>query len=101
MIMFGALVYIARVWVCLAVAVTSLLFFVVGVSSRPINFPTVTVCVVFFLGSVLSWPRRKDKWRKDPPTQKQLAYAESLGLVIPLGASKGEVSDMISSVTGR
>ena len=99
--MFSALVYIARVWVCLAVAITSLLFFVAGLSSRPINFPTVTVCVVFFLGSVLSWPRRKDKWRKDPPTQKQLAYAASLGILVPPGASKGEVSDLISAVAGR
>ena len=74
---------------------------VMGLSSRPIDSTTVIVGVVLFVGSVLSWPRRKDKWRKDPPTQKQLAYAASLGILVPPGASKGEVSDLISAVAGR
>jgi len=99
--MFGALVYIARVWVCLAVAVFGSLTLVMGLSSRPIDSTTVIVGVVLLLGCVLSWPRRKDAWRKDPPTQKQLAYAASLGILVPPGASKGEVSDLISAVAGR
>ena len=50
---------------------------------------------------VLSWPRVPDAWRKDLPTQKQLAFAESLEIDVPPGISKGELSDMISQVTGR
>jgi hypothetical protein len=53
------------------------------------------------LAAFLSWPRLPDAWRKDPPTAKQIQYAESLGLVVPEGASKGQVSEMISSATGR
>lgn len=50
---------------------------------------------------VLSWPRLPEAWRNDPPTERQLAYATSLGIVVPPGASKGEVSEMISQITGR
>jgi len=51
--------------------------------------------------AVLSWPRLPDAWRKDPPTDRQIEYATSLGIAIPDGVSKGELSAMISSVTGR
>lgn len=47
--------------------------------------------------AVLSWPRVPDAWRRDPPTDRQLAYAESLGIIVPPGATKGQVSDMIES----
>lgn len=51
--------------------------------------------------SVLSWPRIPNGWRRDPPTEKQLAYAEALGLPVPDGITKGQLSDMISQATGR
>jgi membrane protein implicated in regulation of membrane protease activity len=51
--------------------------------------------------SVLSWPRMPKAWRADPPTDRQLAYAQQLGLVVPEGVSKGQLSDMISQATGR
>lgn len=51
--------------------------------------------------AILSWPRLPDAWRRDPPTERQLAYAEKLGLVVPEGVSKGQLSDMISQATGR
>lgn len=50
---------------------------------------------------VLSWPRLPDAWRRDPPTERQIEYASSLGIAIPPGASKGELSEMISRATGR
>jgi 4-amino-4-deoxy-L-arabinose transferase-like glycosyltransferase len=60
------------------------------------------LCGVWVLAAaLLSWPRLPDAWRKDPPTAKQLEYAASLGLAVPEGASKGQVSEMISRVTGR
>ena len=57
---------------------------------------------VWLLAAVgLSWPRIPDAWRKDPPTQKQLAFAASLEIDVPEGISKGELSNLISQVTGR
>lgn len=63
--------------------------------------------IVIGIGAVLvaaawiSWPRRPHAWKGDPPTDRQLAYAANLGIDIPPGATKGEVSDLISAVTGR
>ena len=51
--------------------------------------------------AVLSWPRIPDAWRKDPPTDRQIEYATSLGIAIPEGVSKGELSTMISRAAGR
>lgn len=47
--------------------------------------------------SVLSWPRLPNAWRRDPPTERQLAFAKDLGIAIPAGISKGELSDLISA----
>jgi len=49
----------------------------------------------------LAWPRRPNSWRSDPPTDRQLAYAEDLGIAVPPGATKGLVSDLISAAKGR
>lgn len=57
----------------------------------------IAACV----GAWFGWPRTPNAWRRDPPTQKQLRYAADLGIRVRRGASKGEVSDLISSVTGR
>jgi hypothetical protein len=51
--------------------------------------------------AVLSWPRLPDAWRKDPPTDRQLEYAASLGIPVAPGLSKGQLSEMIKQVTGR
>lgn len=47
--------------------------------------------------SLLSWPRMPKSWRRDPPTERQLEFATKLGIIIPDGISKGELSDMISA----
>jgi hypothetical protein len=59
------------------------------------------MAAVFGIAGVASWPRMPNAWRRDPPTAKQLAYAERLGIDVPTRITKGELSDMISSVTGR
>jgi hypothetical protein len=56
---------------------------------------------VLALAGFFAWPRRPNAWRNDKPTQRQLEYAASLGINVPKRATKGEVSDMISAVTGR
>jgi len=56
------------------------------------------VCSALVLAAaVLSWPRVPKAWRRDPPTEKQLEYALKLGIDIPDGCSKGQLSDMISA----
>lgn len=53
------------------------------------------------IGAFFVWPRTPNAWRRDPPTERQLAYARDLGIRVPRGATKGDVSDAISRVTGR
>jgi hypothetical protein len=57
--------------------------------------------VLFMFGGAFSFPRVPNAWRREQPSQKQLAYAAKLGLDVPADTSKGELSDMISSVVGR
>jgi hypothetical protein len=52
--------------------------------------------VVFGLAGLFTWPRRPNSWRRDPPTDRQIAYARDLGITIPSGISRGELSDLIS-----
>lgn len=56
---------------------------------------------VFGVVSFVTWPRRPNAWRRDPPTERQIAYALDLGIPIPPGVSKGQLSDMISQAKGR
>jgi hypothetical protein len=43
----------------------------------------------------------KQNWRDDPATDKQKSFADSLGIEYPKNISKGDLSDLISKVTGR
>lgn len=67
------------------------------------NFNAVALVLglVAVAGAWMSWPRRPNAWKADPPTERQIAYAANLGITIPPGATKGEVSAMITAVTGR
>ena len=40
-------------------------------------------------------------WRHNPATEKQKAYANFLGIEYPPNITKGELSDLISQVTGE
>lgn len=73
------------------------------VSSVAGNFNTLGVIFggIVLVATRLVWPRRPNAWRSDPPTEKQLSYAANLGITVPPGATKGEVSAMITAVTGR
>ena len=51
--------------------------------------------------AVLSWPELPYARRDDPPTQRQLDDAASLGIPIPAGVTKGQLSEMIAQVTGQ
>lgn len=78
-----------------------LAFLALAVSGDPRAAVFVATSSIMVAGSILSWPRRPNSWRRDPPSDRQIAYATSLGLFVSPEMSKGEVSDMISRATGR
>jgi hypothetical protein len=84
--MFAAVILIgfAAVMLILAVADPKIRTFGAGVA------------VVFGLAGLFTWPRRPNAWRRDPPTERQVAYALDLGIRVHPGMSKGELSDLIS-----
>jgi hypothetical protein len=84
----------------LVVGVSAFLLFF-GVFGQKPSLLVAASSALAIAASVLSWPRIPKAWRADPPTDRQLAYAEQLGLVVPEGVSKGQLSDMISQATGR
>ena len=57
--------------------------------------------VLFMFGGAFSFPRMPNAWRRDRPSEKQVAYALKLGIDVPPDATKGELSEMITSVVGR
>lgn len=59
------------------------------------------LAAMFGLAGFFSFPRRPNAWKQDPPTQKQIDYASKLGIVVMPGMTKGELSALISQVTGR
>lgn len=56
---------------------------------------------LWLFGGLFAFPRMPGAWRRDKPSDKQIAYATKLGIDVPADATKGELSEMISSVTGR
>lgn len=68
----------------------------VSVFGEKRSLPALASALWVGAAAVLSWPRIPDAWRRDPPTEKQLAYAQALGIQVPDGISKGRLSDLIS-----
>jgi hypothetical protein len=65
------------------------------------NSAAAGLAVLFLFGGAFSFPRIPNAWKREPPSQKQIAYAEKLGIDVPDGINKGDLSAMISSVVGR
>jgi len=65
------------------------------------NGALATMAVLFLFGGAFSFPRMPNAWRRDRPSEKQLAYAMKLGIDVPDDVSKGELSEMITRVAGR
>lgn len=57
--------------------------------------------IVGFLVAQFVRIRIRGDWREEAPSDKQIEFARKLGIEIPRGATKGEVSDLISKVTGK
>lgn len=62
---------------------------------------TAAIGGVMLIGGWLSWPKRPNAWRHDPPTDRQVAYAIDLGIDIPRNVTKGQLSDMIEQARRR
>jgi len=80
------------------IVLTGLSCFLIAMFSGPKWYWPVGIGLVLCAAGGLSWPRMPNRWRSDPPTDRQLSYANDLGIVIPAGVSKGQLSDLISAV---
>jgi hypothetical protein len=65
------------------------------------NGLVTAISVLWLVGGAFSFPRMPNAWRRDPPSQKQVAYATKLGIDVPHDVTKGELSQMITSVVGK
>jgi hypothetical protein len=99
--MFAWVIYAVRLVAAIVMLSTAGLVGVTGFSNGKAYAASMVTAGLFGLAGFFCWPRRPNAWRSDKPSQKQLAYAESLGIVVPRRATKGQVSDMISDITGR
>lgn len=72
-----------------------------AISSDKRSLWTIGLPLAISVAGVLAWPRRPNAWRREPPTERQIAYAIDLGIAIPDGISKGDLSDLISQARGR
>jgi hypothetical protein len=93
--------YVVRLVAALSMLIVAGVVLVVSVDTGKPNAVSYGTAAIMGLAGFFCWPKRPNAWRAEKPSQKQLAYAESLGIAIPRGATKGQVSDMISAITGR
>lgn len=99
--MLPTVIYAARAAFAGVVAFFGLVILLASVASDERTLWTIGVPAVITAAGVLAWPRRPNAWRRDPPTDRQLAYARDLGIAVPDGISKGQLSDLISEASGR
>lgn len=93
--MVAGLVYAVRLVAAVIVVGLGLILFVASAASGKTKPRELIIATVIAAGGALAWPRRPNAWRRDPPTDRQIAYARDLGVVIPRGATKGTLSDLI------
>jgi membrane-bound ClpP family serine protease len=94
------LIWAGRMAATVFLLLVSLTFLLIGIftpDGKALGFGVAAVSVI---GGLFTWPRMPNAWRRDPPTKRQLEYASHLGISVPRGATKGQVSDLISAVTG-
>ena len=99
--MFAWLVYFARMFAATILGGSAAVMGIASTIDPKSRLGMLGIAGVFAVAALFTWPRRPYAWRRDPPTDRQLAYARDLGIDVPAGASKGQVSEMISAVAGR
>jgi hypothetical protein len=95
------IIYGVRAAAAFIVSAIGLILLVSVLASNNRTAWTIGVSLAMTAGGLLAWPRRPNAWRRDPPTDRQIAYATDLGIDIPPWVSKGELSDLISRGVGR
>lgn len=98
--MLSWLIYAVRAFACVIIGGAGVGALLASLSADG-KAVAVGLGCLFLASAYFAWPRRPNAWKADPPTDKQIAYAQRLGIAIPPGVSKGELSSMISAVTGR
>ena len=88
--------YFVRMFVAVLLVGFAAVMAITGSVDPKIRTFGLGLAAVFGLAGVFTWPRRPNAWRRDPPTDRQIAYARDLGITVRRGMSKGELSDMIS-----
>ena len=96
--MLALLSYLARAAAAGVVIIAGLVFLAMAVVAQERSAALLGMAAVVTIGGVLAWPRRPNAWRADRPTERQLAFAKDLGIAVPRGISKGDLSDLISQV---
>jgi hypothetical protein len=91
-----SLVYLGRLFAAMVLIFVALVVASVAVTTPKGRELSFGVAAVFGIAGAFAWPRRPNAWRRDPPTDRQIAFARDLGITIPNGISKGELSDLIS-----
>jgi hypothetical protein len=87
--------YVVRAFAAVTLGGVSAVFLILAVTTRDARAVSLALGCVFALAGAFTWPRRPNAWQRDPPTDRQLAYARDLGITIRRGVSKGELSDLI------
>lgn len=95
------LIYLVRVCAAGLIVLTGFVFLLACAFSKDASWMMYGISSVIAVGGLLSWPRRPNAWRRDPPTMRQIEYADHLGIAIPTGVTKGQLSDMISEAKGE
>ncbi len=88
--------YAVRVAAAFLLGMCCLVSAVTAFSGEKSRVPIAVTAAVFGVGCLATWPRRPNAWRRDHPTERQVAYATDLGIRVRRGMSKGELSDLIS-----
>lgn len=99
--MLSRLVYVVRLLLSFCIVLLGLGLLLATATSKKRNAYTIGLPIAVAAAGVLSWPRSLDAWRREPPTEKQLAYAKDLGISLRPGLTKGQVSDLISEFKNR
>lgn len=94
--MVQSLVYLARLFAALVLIGVALVLASVALTTPKGREVSFGAAAVFGIAGLFTWPRRANAWRNDRPTDRQVAFARDLGIHIPKGISKGDLSDLIS-----
>lgn len=88
--------YVGRLFAAIVLVGLAAVFAMLAMSDKKSASFLVGAAAVFAVAGLFTWPRRPNAWRSDPPTERQLAFARDLGIRVPKGISKGDLSELIS-----